>query len=108
MEGPLERVLSSQQPVRWKAMVRNAKKWSDGQASAKGTRCAMAIYLEDVAEDGTRIVKLAWSSLEGPEDGPAPGTFAEALDAVGNTPLPPDMRRAGVGADKEAYPTALG
>ena len=107
MEGPMERVLSSRQPVRWKAMVRNAKKWSDGQASAEGTRCAMAISLEDVADDGTRIVKLAWSSLEGPEDVPAPGTFAEALDDLGKTPLPPYMRRAAVEADKEDYQTVF-
>jgi hypothetical protein len=88
-------------------MVRNAKKWSDGQASAEGTRCAMAISLEDVADDGTRIVKLAWSSLEGPEDVPAPGTFAEALDDLGKTPLPPYMRRAAVEADKEDYQTVF-
>ena len=33
----MESVLASSEPCRWKAMVRNAKRWTDGHASVTGT-----------------------------------------------------------------------
>ena len=59
-EGAVEEVLSSSEPVAWKAMVRNAKRWSDGTATASGQRHELHITREEDAPDGNRVVRLSW------------------------------------------------
>ena len=87
---PMESVLASSEPCLWKAMVRNAKRWSDGQASVSGSQTHMTIAREAREEDGTWTVRLDWDS---------DATFAEVLEDLGNTPLPPYMRSAAVEGD---------
>ena len=96
--APMESVLASSEPCRWKAMVRNAKRWTDGHASVTGTATHMTIEREARGEDGTWTVRLDWDS---------DATFAEVLEDLGKTPLPPYMRRAAVEGDKEDYQTVF-
>ena len=96
--APMESVLASSEPCRWKAMVRNAKRWADGHASVTGTATHMTIEREARGEDGTWTVRLDWDS---------DATFAEVLEDLGKTPLPPYMRRAAVEGDKEDYQTVF-
>ena len=96
--APMESVLASSEPCRWKAMVRNAKRWTDGQASVTGTATHMTIERETRGEDGTWTVRLDWDSN---------ATFAAVLEDLGKTPLPPYMRRAAVEGDKDDYQTVF-
>lgn len=96
--APMEAVLASSEPCRWKAMVRNAKRWSDGQAVVNGTSTQMTIERLERGEAGTWTVRLDWNS---------DATFAAVLEDLGKTPLPPYMRRAAVEGDKEDYQTVF-
>lgn len=100
-EGAVEEVLSSSAPVAWKAMVRNAKRWSDGTATASGQRHELHITREKDAPDGNRVVRLSWRGGKGAS------TFAEVLDDLGKTPLPPYMRRAAEDQDRKDYQTVF-
>jgi S-adenosylmethionine:tRNA ribosyltransferase-isomerase len=112
-KGTVEEVLSSTQPVTWKAMVRNAKRWSDGLALARGQHhdCAMAISLEDVAGRWHDVAKLAWSVLgvACPRTVLHPCTSADVHRTIWARPrLPPYMRRAAAEAqDREDYQTVF-
>ena len=48
-----------------KAMVRNAKRWSDGTAKASGCATNCTIAREEDAPDGGRVVRLEWTSSQG-------------------------------------------
>ena len=71
---------------------------TDGHASVTGTATHMTIEREACGEDGTWTVRLDWDSE---------ATFAEVLDDLGKTPLPPYMRRAAVEGDREDYQTVF-
>ena len=87
--GAVETALSARDSVQWKAMVRNAKRWSDGTATAAGVHHELHISRLPDAEDGNRVVELTWRHAEGMQS-----TFAEVLEDLGKTPLPPYMRRS--------------
>lgn len=97
-----EACLASTEPVAWKAMVRNAKRWSDGRATARGVGHELTIVQQENAPDGGRVVRLEWTSSHG-----AVSTFAEVLDDLGKTPLPPYMRRAAEEQDRTNYQTVF-
>ena len=97
-----EACLASTEPVAWKAMVRNAKRWSDGRATARGAGHELTIVQQENAPDGSRVVRLEWTSSH-----VAVGTFAEVLDDLGKTPLPPYMRRAAEEQDRTDYQTVF-
>ncbi|MGB1099572.1 MAG: S-adenosylmethionine:tRNA ribosyltransferase-isomerase [Flavobacteriales bacterium] len=100
-ELTMEEVLSSKEPVTWKAMIRNAKRWKDGKAHASGSHHDLEIIREDDAQDGHRVVRLSWGQAE------QTSTFAEVLDDLGKTPLPPYMRRAAEDQDRLDYQTVF-
>ncbi len=100
-KGTMEEVLSSTQPVTWKAMIRNAKRWKDGVALARGQHHELIITREEDAADGNRVVRLAWHAREGAS------AFADVLDDLGKTPLPPYMRREAEAQDREDYQTVF-
>lgn len=100
-ELTMEEVLSSKEPVTWKAMIRNAKRWKDGKAHASGRHHDLEITREDDAQDGHRVVRLSWGQAE------QTSTFAEVLDDLGKTPLPPYMRRAAEDQDRLDYQTVF-
>lgn len=100
-ELTMEEVLSSKEPVTWKAMIRNAKRWKDGKAHASGSHHDLEITREDDAQDSHRVVRLSW------RQGKQKSTFAEVLDDLGKTPLPPYMRRAAEDQDRLDYQTVF-
>ena len=100
----IEEVLSARSASQWKAMVRNVKRWKDGQASAEGKRHTLHIERTLELEDGTRVVRLTWSSKSSDA---TDSTFAEVLDDLGQTPLPPYMRRAAELQDRKDYQTVF-
>ena len=64
-------------------MVRNAKRWSDGTATAEGLHHQLHISRRPDAEDGNRVVELTWSHAQGVQS-----TFAEVLEDLGKSHFP--------------------
>lgn len=95
-----EEALAATAPVRWQAMIRNVKRWSQGVASVEGRACTLTIEHAGQGEDGVHEVRLSWVS-----DGTR--TFGEVLEDLGRTPLPPYMRRADTLKDQEDYQTVF-
>ena len=104
IQGTAEQSLTRTDSVEWKAMVRNAKRWSDGTATAKGDRFLLNLERMDETADGVRCVRLTWTAHEPGLQG---ATFAEVLDDLGKTPLPPYMKRAAEDQDREDYQTVF-
>ena len=100
--GTVETSLSSRGPMQWKAMVRNAKRWSGGTATAAGVQHELHVSRQPDAEDGNRVVELTWTHAQG-----KPSTMAEVLEDLGQTPLPPYMRRSAESQDREDYQTVF-
>ena len=103
-ERPVEASLIDRREVTWKAMVRNAKRWSDGLATAHGQTHTLHVERVSDSEDGTKVVRLTWNSSESKGQ---PSTFADVLDDLGQTPLPPYMRRQAKEQDREDYQTVF-
>lgn len=97
--GPVEVLLVQEQaPGRWRAMVKHARRLKPGEALRLAGGEVTATCVERTPE-GHWLLDFA-----GPE------TFRERLDAVGETPLPPYIRRQDATAeqrrrDREAYQT---
>lgn len=83
-------------PVVWKCMIGNAKRWKSEelQRTLKIGAKEATVEVEKVAEDQ---VRFSWDD---------PGVrFADLVDAIGKTPLPPYLNREPTEADKLAYQT---
>ena len=83
-------------PVVWKCMIGNAKKWKSEvlHRTLKIGAKEMSVRVEKVAEDQ---VRFSWEE-------PAVH-FADLVEAIGQTPLPPYLNREPTEADKLAYQT---
>jgi len=103
-EEPVEKALNARQDVRWLAMVRNAKRWSDGRATVAGQRHQLIIERLERREEGTHLVKLSWTSLDKET---MSSSLSEVLDDLGQTPLPPYMRRQAMNQDRLDYQTVF-
>jgi S-adenosylmethionine:tRNA ribosyltransferase-isomerase len=101
-EGLTEEELVQRGPRLWKAMVRNAKRWSDGIATATGASKTMTIQRREDAADGTAQVTLSWAGLDG-----MACTLGEVLEDLGRTPLPPYMKRPDLPSDRQDYQTVF-
>ena len=97
----VEEALCSTDSLAWKAMVRNSKRWSGDVARASGLRHDLVITREEDATDGNLVVRLSWNSQNGGS------TFADVLNDLGKTPLPPYMRRPAESQDREDYQTVF-
>ncbi|HBL37894.1 MAG TPA: S-adenosylmethionine tRNA ribosyltransferase [Flavobacteriales bacterium] len=108
MGQSMEQTLASTAPVKWKCMVKGAKRWLAGLAS---------LQVEDVhgkweleakrvgMDEGVRFIELTWT-LQGSDSGEfRQASFAELLEAMGKMPLPPYMRRPEEAQDAEDYQT---
>lgn len=93
-------IMSRQEKVRWKCMIGGASKWKEGglqkQFQLKGAPAFMNAQLVDKLSDAY-VVELSWQ--------PAELSFAEVLDATGDVPLPPYIKRKAETTDKERYQT---
>ncbi|HEX6223155.1 MAG TPA: S-adenosylmethionine:tRNA ribosyltransferase-isomerase [Chryseolinea sp.] len=78
----------------WKCVVGNLKRWSgDSKLSIKLGEITLEAVLIDRKET---IVQFSWQGHL---------TFAGVLQRIGNTPLPPYLKREAEGLDKERYQT---
>lgn len=78
----------------WKCTIGNAKRWNNNtELQLKTSRETIVARLVDRSEG---IVRFNW-------DGPS--TFAELIEAIGETPLPPYIKREADAADKSRYQT---
>ncbi len=93
---PSSRLLETMQSTRscsWKCTIGNLRRWSDLSLAKKIGEVTLSATLED-RQEGT--VKFSWNSE---------ATFAEILQRIGNTPLPPYIKRSADDLDKERYQT---
>lgn len=93
-------VMSRKEKVRWKCMIGGASKWKEGglkkEFQISGVPAFMNAQLVDKLSDAY-VVELSWQ--------PAELNFAEVLDATGDVPLPPYIKRKAEATDKERYQT---
>ena len=98
----MEQALCCTEPLIWRCLVRGAKRWRDGKASLQGegeqAKWNVQAQLHEI-EEGTRQVRFEW----GEEGGNT--TWGELLEMLGNTPLPPYMRRKDEVQDAQDYQT---
>lgn len=85
--------LSAQPPVRWKALVGNARKWK----KEKRLYWSNELLQLEVSRHGDDVV-LEWH--------PPTLTLAEVLDVAGEVPLPPYIKRKPEMSDSERYQTS--
>ncbi|MDA0303420.1 MAG: S-adenosylmethionine:tRNA ribosyltransferase-isomerase [Bacteroidetes bacterium] len=99
----MEQALGSAEPLVWRCLVRGAKRWRDGTASLQGegeyAQWKIEAQLHQI-EEGTRQVRFDWS-----QEGQSESTWGELLEMLGNTPLPPYMRRKDEAQDAKDYQT---
>jgi S-adenosylmethionine:tRNA ribosyltransferase-isomerase len=93
---PSSLLLETMQSTRscsWKCTIGNLRRWSDLSLVKKIGDVTLSATLED-RQEGT--VRFSWNSE---------ATFAEILQRIGNTPLPPYIKRSADDLDKERYQT---
>jgi S-adenosylmethionine:tRNA ribosyltransferase-isomerase len=92
--------LGSNEPVEWKCLIGNQKKWKNRTLSTE-FKIKDKLYLlsaERLAEEGDSfIVRFSWNTPE--------LTFAEVIEACGHTPLPPYIDRKDEEVDASRYQT---
>jgi S-adenosylmethionine:tRNA ribosyltransferase-isomerase len=95
-----EKSFSSLNPVEWKCIAGNLKKWKSGTLSTKFLFKGNIYELlaEKTGQEGeTIIVRFSWN----PDD----ISFGEVTDAVGHIPLPPYVKRNDGPGDNFRYQT---
>lgn len=86
----------------WKCLIGNRKKWKEGDLVKviKPENCDETVEirasLAGETSDGTPIVEFAWTSGL---------SFAEIVEAAGNIPIPPYLKRESEESDTEDYQT---
>jgi S-adenosylmethionine:tRNA ribosyltransferase-isomerase len=92
---PLQLAMEAKNEMHYRCMIGGAKKWKQGTLSIEHKGIVLrAEKLE--AEEGVFRVAFSWD---------ADFTFAEMLELMGRTPLPPYMKRASEASDKDRYQT---
>lgn len=93
-------IMNKKGSVRWKCMIGGAGKWKDGELSKKSkiknqNTEIQAVLVEKLSD--AYVVELSWQ--------PENLFFAEVLEASGDMPLPPYIKRKAEDSDKERYQT---
>jgi S-adenosylmethionine:tRNA ribosyltransferase-isomerase len=89
-------------PVTWNCLVGNSKRWNQGLLVKSITIKGQSIDLEAERikkKDGYSVIRFSWSEPQ--------LSFAELLDAAGETPLPPYLNRKVEPDDKTRYQTVF-
>lgn len=90
-------LLAREGPDRWEALVRSAKRSRPGTRIRVGEDSGLTVEVLEVRGDGVYLVRLE-----------PPGDPLAALDALGEMPLPPYIRRAAPDPrDREWYQTVF-
>jgi S-adenosylmethionine:tRNA ribosyltransferase-isomerase len=79
----------------WRCTIGNLKKWNDGLILNRVVDSQLTIKAELLSRS-ENLVKLSWE---------ANLTFAEVVEKIGETPLPPYLNREAEKSDKERYQT---
>jgi S-adenosylmethionine:tRNA ribosyltransferase-isomerase len=91
---------SSREPVIWKCIVGNLKKWKSGilETPFNFNGIEFGLFAERLKSDGEAChIRFSWQS---------PGlTFGEVIEATGHVPLPPYINRNDEAEDIERYQT---
>lgn len=87
---------SSTQPVRWKALIGNNKRWKEGPLSLKTDTATLTVERIGRREDAFEVF-FRWNDPN--------KSFGELLAEAGIIPLPPYLKRDSTEADKERYQT---
>ena len=90
----------SKDPVEWKCIVGNLKKWKKGPLSMVFSRDSTEYILsaEKIRAEGeTSIIRFSWQ--------PHDITFGEIIEAAGHIPLPPYIKREDEPEDYKRYQT---
>lgn len=87
--------MESKNTSTWKCTIGNLKKWNEGLILKKEVNEKLAITAEMVSRS-ENLVKLCWDTDI---------TFAEVVEQIGETPLPPYLNREAEQSDKERYQT---
>ena len=98
--GPYQILMHQKQRVRWKCMIGGAGKWKSGDLqksfTIKGITIALTVRLIEKLED-SYITEFSWE--------PSDYSFLEMIQAAGNIPLPPYIKRNIIDDDKLRYQT---
>ena len=93
-------IMAKKERLRWKCLIGGAGKWKEGALhktiNIGGKQLSMIAMLIEKLPDAY-IVELSWE--------PADCSFAKMIEHMGDTPLPPYIKRKAVSADKERYQT---
>ncbi len=91
---------SSREPVEWKCIVGNLKKWKSGSLMTTfiNKDIRYKLFAERLQEEGETLnIKFSWT---------ATGlSFGEVIELTGHIPLPPYINRGDEQADTERYQT---
>ncbi len=91
--------LESTQKVVWECMVGNLKKWKENEVlTTKLTLSKNSVELRATLLNKTqKLIEFSWNNNQ--------ISFAQLIDTLGNTPLPPYIKRGIKKSDKERYQT---
>lgn len=81
-------------PVQWECIIGNVKRWKDEALELNQNGVILSAKLID---RGKNIVEFGWE--------PQQLSFAEMIEKIGETPLPPYLGREAEESDKEKYQT---
>lgn len=90
---------ASRKECSWKCLVGNRKRWKEGALTKKidSLDCTLKAELEGELEEGGYEVKFSWDNPE--------YSFAEIVEATGNIPIPPYLKRESEDSDTDDYQT---
>lgn len=98
--GEVQMALAYGSPVSWRCLIGNAKKWKQGRLQMKNAAGEVILMAEKGDCFGEEYdVHFSWK--------PESKSFAEVLDLLGETPLPPYIRRPAEVSDKQVYQTVF-
>lgn len=85
-------------PVVWRCLIGNAKKWKQGGLSIINPENGFELKANTLRqEEGEYLVEFSWNNNN--------LNFADVLELVGKTPLPPYITRQADDSDKATYQT---
>ena len=97
--GDYNRNLKQPGKARWKCLIGNAAKWKDEKLEKTITINGIQVLLvaEKTRSQNTFIIDFHWK--------PAQYSFGEILALMGQTPLPPYIKRLPIDEDRDRYQT---
>jgi S-adenosylmethionine:tRNA ribosyltransferase-isomerase len=97
VEGTIAGALNAMSPRRWWAMVGKSRRWKAGEALHLDAPGGVQLSAHRPDPSKPKVVELSWT--------PPELSFGRVLEIVGQTPLPPYIKREAVASDRERYQT---